>query len=80
MRRPLILNGFMATGKSTVGALVAQRLGHPFIDLDRTIEAEAGASVESLFSTRGEAAFRALERSCLLRVLSEACGTAQAPV
>jgi shikimate kinase/3-dehydroquinate synthase len=80
MRRPLILNGFMASGKSTVGALVAQRAGRRFIDLDRAIEAEAGASVESLFSTRGEAAFRSLERACLSRVLSEAEAEAEAPV
>jgi len=80
MRRPLILNGFMATGKSTVGALVAQTTGRPFIDLDRTIETEAGSSIESLFATRGEAAFRALERACLERVLSEATRAEQAPV
>ncbi|HEY0466113.1 MAG TPA: 3-dehydroquinate synthase [Polyangiaceae bacterium] len=70
----------MATGKSTVGALVAQTAGRPFIDLDRTLENEAGASIESLFATRGEAAFRALERACLERVLSEATRAAEAPV
>ena len=80
MRRPLILNGFMASGKSTVGALVARRAGRRFIDLDRAIEAEAQASVETLFSTRGEAAFRSLERACLTRVLADARGVAQAPV
>jgi shikimate kinase / 3-dehydroquinate synthase len=80
MRRPLILNGFMATGKSTVGALVAQTTSRPFIDLDRTIEREAGASIESLFATRGEAAFRALERACLERVLNQATSAEQAPV
>jgi shikimate kinase/3-dehydroquinate synthase len=80
MRRPLILNGFMASGKSTVGALVARRAGRRFIDLDRAIEAEAQASVETLFSTRGEAAFRSLERACLTRVLSEARSAAQPPV
>lgn len=80
MRRPLILNGFMATGKSTVGALVARTTGRPFIDLDRTIERETGASIESLFAARGEAAFRGLERACLERVLREATGAAQAPV
>ncbi len=70
----------MATGKSTVGALVAQATGRPFIDLDRTLESEAGASIESLFATRGEAAFRALERACLERVLNEATSAAEAPV
>jgi shikimate kinase / 3-dehydroquinate synthase len=80
MRRPLILNGFMATGKSTVGALVARTTGRPFIDLDRTIENETGSSIENLFATRGEAAFRALEHACLQRVLNEATQAAHAPV
>jgi shikimate kinase/3-dehydroquinate synthase len=80
MQRPLILNGFMATGKSTVGALVAQMAACPFVDLDQRIEAEAGASVESLFASQGEAKFRSLERACLTRILDEAAGSAQAPV
>ena len=70
----------MATGKSTVGALVARITGRPFIDLDRVIESEAGASIEGLFATRGEAAFRALERTALQRVLSEATRASAAPV
>ena len=69
----------MATGKSTVGALVARTTGRPFIDLDRAIESEAG-SIENLFATRGEAAFRALEQACLERVLNEATRAAHAPV
>src|SRR6478736_245549 len=80
MRRPLILNGFMATGKSTVGALVARTTGRPFIDLDRAIETEAGSSIESLFASRGESAFRMLERSCLERALNDAASAADAPV
>src|SRR4051812_34093201 len=80
MRRPLILNGFMATGKSTVGALVAQRAERPFIDLDRLIETEAGSTVEQVFAARGEAAFRSLERAALGRILAEAQAGAVAPV
>ena len=80
MRRPLILNGFMATGKSTVGALVAHACGRPFLDLDRAIEAETGSSVESLFATRGEVAFRQLERACLTRLLSDATSAPLSPV
>lgn len=80
MHRPLVLNGFMATGKSTIGALVAEAAQRPFIDLDRVLESEAGASIESLFASRGESAFRALERICLTRVLTEAQGASQAPV
>ena len=80
MRRPLLLNGFMATGKSTVGALVAQRTERPFIDLDRAIEAQAGSSVEQLFATRGEATFRSLERAVLTRILGDAKTSGPAPV
>lgn len=80
MRRPLLLNGFMATGKSSVAALVARGAGRAFIDLDRRIEEDSGHSVEALFSERGEPAFRALERTCFLRVLEEARGMAHAPV
>ena len=80
MHRPLLLNGFMATGKSTIGALVAGAAQRPFIDLDRALESEAGASVESLFASHGESTFRALERVCLTRILTEAEGAAEAPV
>ena len=80
MRRPLILNGFMASGKSTVGALVAQRAERPFIDLDRAIELEAGQSVETLFATGGEAAFRSLERAHLTRIFDRAPSGEHAPV
>jgi len=72
MQRPLILNGFMATGKSTIGERVAREAGHPFVDLDRQIESEAGTSIERLFAERGEPAFRALERAALLGVLDRA--------
>lgn len=59
---------------------MARRAGRPFIDLDREIESEAGASVESLFATHGESAFRSLERACLLRILTAASGASEAPV
>ena len=72
MKRPLLLNGFMATGKSTVGRLVAARAGVPFVDLDARIEEQAGLSVARIFSERGEPAFRALEREELARLLAAA--------
>ncbi len=62
----LVLAGFMGTGKSTVGALVAQRLGRAFLDTDTLVEAGAGKAVREIFTTHGEACFRRLEReSCL---------------
>ncbi len=61
----IALAGFMGTGKSTVGRLIAARLGWRLIDTDSTIEAEAGCSIAEIFAQQGEAAFRALEtRAC----------------
>jgi shikimate kinase / 3-dehydroquinate synthase len=68
LERHIALIGFMGAGKSTVGAEVAERLGRPFVDLDREIERTAGASVPELFRA-GEAEFRAREVSEALRVL-----------
>jgi shikimate kinase len=55
----------MGSGKSAVGALVAERERAPFFDLDRMIESEAGASVSEVFAARGEAGFRAVESRLL---------------
>ncbi|MBI2386126.1 MAG: shikimate kinase [Elusimicrobia bacterium] len=67
MRPTIYLTGFMGTGKSAVGKELARLLRRPFIDLDLSIEREAGSSVASLFARRGETAFRRLERRALLR-------------
>ncbi len=63
----LILAGFMGTGKTTVGQLVAQELGMPFVDTDAEIEALAQESVRSIFARQGEAVFRKLEAIVCLR-------------
>jgi shikimate kinase len=60
-RRHIVLVGLPGSGKTSVGALVAQRLGTQFTDLDRVIEARAGQSVPAIFAERGEQGFRALE-------------------
>jgi shikimate kinase/3-dehydroquinate synthase len=57
----LVLTGFMGTGKTTVGKIVAQKLGREFVDMDALIEAREGQSVRALFETRGEEYFRARE-------------------
>jgi shikimate kinase len=69
-RRParVVLVGFMGAGKTTVGPLVARRLGWSFVDLDDEIQAEAGRSVPEIFRVLGEAAFRARERAAAERV------------
>ena len=57
--------GFMATGKSRVGSIVAERLGRNFVDTDRLIEERQGRSVADIFSQDGEPAFRAIELEIL---------------
>lgn len=59
----LYLVGFMGTGKSTVGRLVAQRLDLAFLDSDNVIEERAGKSISDIFASEGEAAFREKERA-----------------
>ena len=71
MQRGIAIGGFMATGKSTVGPLVAQQLGLPFVDLDERISLQAGRSVPAIFQANGEAGFRRLERETLLAALAE---------
>ncbi len=58
---PIVLIGFMGAGKSTVGALVAHRLGCPFLDLDREIERREEIPVDRIIREQGLATFRALE-------------------
>jgi shikimate kinase/3-dehydroquinate synthase len=68
---PLLLSGFMGTGKTTVGRLVAEQAGAPFVDLDAAIEREAGESIEAIFARSGEGSFRSLEAAVLRGVLDE---------
>jgi shikimate kinase len=64
----IILSGFMGTGKTSVGKRLAERLAFEFVDLDDLIEAEARLPISQIFATRGEAAFRALEREMVARM------------
>ena len=59
--------GFMASGKSTVGRLLAQRLGWDFFDTDEEIEAAERAVIAEIFDTRGEAEFRRVETGIIRR-------------
>jgi shikimate kinase len=58
----IYLVGFMGSGKSTIGRLLAERIGWPFVDLDAEIEAAEGMRILEIFKTLGEAEFRQLER------------------
>jgi shikimate kinase len=63
------LTGFMGSGKSTVGRLLAAQLAWRFVDLDDEIERTAGLAISKIFEQRGEPAFRDIEYECLSRVL-----------
>ena len=69
--RPIVLSGFMATGKSTVGPRLAARLGVPFLDTDAELERITGRRVPELFREEGEAAFRAREGALAQSLLSD---------
>jgi shikimate kinase len=58
----------MGSGKSTVGPLIASRLGWSFIDADDVMEAEAGASIAELFARHGEPQFRDREHQTIARL------------
>jgi shikimate kinase/3-dehydroquinate synthase len=78
MRRPLIVSGFMASGKSSVGKRVAELAGRPFVDLDARIEARFGAPAARIFAEKGEPEFRKVEREELSQLLDG--NAAPAPV
>ena len=67
--RHLVLVGMMGVGKSSVGRRAALRLGRPFLDTDKLVEEEAGASVAEIFAAEGEPAFRALEAAAVRQAL-----------
>ena len=69
--RPVaVVVGPPGAGKTTVGALLAQRLGVPFHDVDAAVEAAEGRSISDIFVDDGEAAFRDLERAEVARALA----------
>jgi shikimate kinase len=70
--RNLVLTGFMGTGKSTVGRVVAERLEMPFVDMDGEIETRTGLTIPQIFAEQGEAAFRRIESDVCAELA--ACG------
>ena len=67
--RGIVLIGLMGAGKSSVGKLLANRLGLAFHDADDEIEKAAGFTIEDYFELHGEAAFREGERQVIARLL-----------
>ena len=73
-RPAAVLIGPPGAGKSTVGPLLAARLGVGFLETDREVEAAAGKPVGDIFVEDGEAAFRGLEREAVARAVACDCG------
>jgi shikimate kinase len=67
--RNLILIGYRGCGKSSVGRLVAERLGWPFTDTDERVEQLAGRCLRDIFQTEGETVFRRMESQVLAEIL-----------
>lgn len=71
MTDPIVLVGAPGSGKSTVGPLLAARLGVPFVDVDAVIEDRSGRSIAEIFADDGEPAFRSLEEVTTAELLSQ---------
>ncbi len=71
LTRSIFFTGFMATGKSRIGSLVAASLGWKFFDTDKLVEEKAGKGIPEIFAERGEAGFRELEAEALREVCGE---------
>lgn len=69
-KRLVYLTGFMGSGKSTIGPILANTLGFRFIDVDRLIEEKTGKSVSSIFKDDGEPLFRQHESEALDEIRS----------
>ena len=65
----LVFLGMMGSGKSSIGSLIAKRLKLNFIDIDKEIEKELGASIKKIFKTKGENYFRKYEEKITLKKL-----------
>ena len=74
----LVLVGLPGSGKSTVGPLLAEALGAPFLDLDAEIERRYGLTISQIFLQRGETLFRAMEHA-LTRELATKAGMVLSP-
>ena len=65
----LVFLGMMGSGKSSIGSLVAKKLGLDFVDVDKEIEKELGLSISKIFQTKGEDYFREFEVKITLKIL-----------
>ncbi len=70
LNRPIVMVGLMGAGKTSIGRALARRVGVPFVDSDKEIEAAAGCSVVDIFSMYGEKEFRRVEQRVISRLLT----------
>lgn len=70
VRHHIALVGLMGSGKSSIGAILAERLRRVLIDTDHLVETHTGTSIAELFASKGEAAFRRYELDSLMRALA----------
>ena len=68
--RQAVLVGFMGAGKSSVGKILAERLGAEFVDVDARIEETAGKGIGEIFTSCGEGTFREMERAAIRNAVS----------
>jgi len=71
MEKRIFLIGFMGSGKTTVGRLLADELGWSFIDIDDLIERKEGMKISDIFKYKGEGYFRNLERETLEGIIND---------
>lgn len=66
----IVLIGFMGAGKTTIGGLLADHLGLPFLDSDQVIEQAEGLAIRDIFEAQGEAGFRSIEAATIAGLLA----------
>jgi len=69
LKKNLVLLGMMASGKSTIGALLSKELGLKFYDIDKMIEKEMHMTIAEIFQKKSEIFFRSLEEKTVLKTL-----------
>ncbi len=69
--RPIFLVGYMGSGKTTLGRMLAARTGRPFVDADELLEAAEGMSCADIMKQKGETHFRLAERETLRRIVQD---------
>ena len=67
----IILTGFMGTGKTTIGKLLAEKTGYRFVDTDMLIEQQTGKTITEIFAIQGERVFRSLEDNLVKKLAAE---------